>query len=302
MPLRVQLTLTAGQPTPPAGMAPTGTIHFSDSRANAFWTPQDPGIVASGSGWAVNTVGQFPAAGQDNVSASYAGNANFAAINNSTSPLQVGVPNADHNTRYIYWVYNDLLGRGPDTAGLNFWVGQLNGGVPRPAVATSLVYSNEYRGDVIAGMYQDFLNRGTDSGGLNYWVGRVAAGLTFEQFETMLIGSPEYYNMANKGKGNNTDFVKSMYEDVLGRSVDTGGLQYFTNLLNSGVPAATVVSIVVLSTENLRTTVDGYYQHFLSRNSDPAGRDYWVGQLQQGARDETIVSLIIGSNEYFSLV
>src|SRR5262249_14496377 len=43
MPLKAMLTLAAGQPTPPAGFAPTGTVHFTDSRGIGFWTPQDPG-------------------------------------------------------------------------------------------------------------------------------------------------------------------------------------------------------------------------------------------------------------------
>ena len=39
------------------------------------------------------------------------------------------MPNTDHNTRYVYWVYNDLLGRSPDTAGVNYWASLLNSGV-----------------------------------------------------------------------------------------------------------------------------------------------------------------------------
>ena len=177
MSLRAVLTLhTAdGQPTPPASFKPTGTIHFSDSRNNAFWTPQNPNL-STVSTWFAATIGQFPSAGQDNVSATYAGDANFQATNNTAAPLQVGVPNSDHFTRYIYWVYNDLLGRTPEAGGAAFWLGQLNAGVPRPAVATALVFSNEYRADVISDMYQQFLNRSTDAGGLNFWVNQVAVG------------------------------------------------------------------------------------------------------------------------------
>src|SRR5262249_3972212 len=121
----------------------------------------------------------------------------------------------------------------------------------------------------------------------------------FEWFQSYLIGSAEYYSLPAKGKGNNTDFVKSMYRDVLGRNVDSGGLNYFVSLLNAGTSRAQVVSIIVFSAEHLATTVDGYYQHFLGRHTDAGGQNYWVGQLQAGARDEQIVSLIIGSDEYY---
>ena len=125
--------------------------------------------------------------------------------------------------------------------------------------------------------------------------------MTFETFQSMLISSPEYYFMPTKGNGTDTQFVTSMYHDVLGRSVDSDGLKFFTGLLAQGVSRASVVSIVVLSTEHLQTTVQGYYQHYLSRNTDPGGLNFWVAQLQRGARDEQIIALIIGSDEYFSL-
>ena len=88
------------------------------------------------------------------------------------------MPNTDHNTRYVYWVYNDLLGRSPDTAGVNYWASLLNSGVPRPTVAWALVNSNEYRGDVLGGMYQQFLGRSIDATGLAYWTNQVAGGMT----------------------------------------------------------------------------------------------------------------------------
>ena len=148
-------------------------------------------------------------------------------------------------------------------------------------------------------MYQSFLNRATDPGGLHYWVGQVGSGMTFEWFQSYLIGSAEYYSLPSKGKSNNTDFVKSMYNDVLGRNVDPGGLNYFVSLLNAGAPArrssrssCSVPSIwrrpstATTSTSSAATAI-------------PAVRDYWVGQLQAGRRDETIVALIIGSDEYY---
>ena len=91
-------------------------------------------------------------------------------------------------------------------------------------------------------MYEKFLNRIPDAAGLNYWVGQVAGGMTFEWFQSFLIGSDEYYGSGAKGKGDNTDFVKSMYHDVLGRPVDSGGLNYFVSLLDAGTPRAQVVA------------------------------------------------------------
>ena len=204
------------------------------------------------------------------------------------------------NAAYVQTVYQNLLGRAVDPAGSSYWTGVLDSGVPRQTVSWALVNSDEYRSDVIAGMYAKFLNRGPDAGGLSYWVGQVAGGMTFEWFQSFLIGSDEYYGSGAKGKGDNTDFVKSMYSDVLGRPVDSGGLNYFVSLLAAGTSRAQVVAAIVYSTEHLDSTVDGYYVKFLSRHVDPSGEAYWVGQLQAGARDESIVALIAGSDEYFA--
>ena len=102
---------------------------------------------------------------------------------------------------YVQRVYQDLLGRAPDPAGLGYWSALLSSGTPRPAVAWALVTSDEYRGDVIGAMYRQFLGRATDAGGLDYWVGRVDSGMTFEQFQSLLLGSDEYFDAAVEGCG-----------------------------------------------------------------------------------------------------
>jgi hypothetical protein len=219
-----------------------------------------------------------------------------AVVGGPTRDAQAASP----TEAYVTQVYQDLLGRAPDAAGSAYWVNLLTSGVPRPAVASALVVSNEYRGLVIGGMYQQYLGRSPDAAGLAYWVGQVGAGMTFEQFQTLLIGSDEYYGGAQKGNGSPSSFVAAMYHDVLGRSVDASGLSYFTGLLNSGWPRPMVVGAVVYSAEHLRSTVNGYYQHFLHRDADSGGLAYWTMQLQAGARDEVIVALIIGSDEYFA--
>ena len=137
-------------------------------------------------------------------------------------------------TAYVQRVYQDLVGRAPEAAGMSYWTGVLNSGIPRAAVAWALVTSDEYRSGVIGRMYQQYLGRASDAGGLAYWVGQVGAGLTFEQFQVLLLGSDEYFVSPNKGKSDPTHFVDAMYRDVLGRPVDAVGQNYFVGQLVSG--------------------------------------------------------------------
>jgi Domain of unknown function (DUF4214) len=172
----------------------------------------------------------------------------------------------------------------------------------RAATSWALVNSTEYRNDVVTAMYETFLERDTDAGGQAYWVSQIARGMTFEQFQSLLMGSDEYFQKGSKGNSDNDTFVKAMYSDVLGRSVDPSGEAYFVSLLTHGTSRSQVVGAIIYSTENLSNTVDGYYEFLLGRPSDSGGNSYWTAQLQHGARDELIVALIIGSDEYYSLV
>jgi hypothetical protein len=196
-------------------------------------------------------------------------------------------------------VYQDLLGRPVDAAGLEYWTAQIDAGVPRDALAWDLVTSDEYRGDVVDATYRQILGRDADPAGLAYWRSALAGALTVEQLQVSLFASDEYYASAAGGAGDPDHFVDALYRDVLGRASDPDGHAYFVGLLDGGTSRSAVANSFVFAREHLARTVQGYYQHFLGRAPDAAGVDYWTTQLQGGARDETIVALIIGSDEYF---
>ena len=282
-------------------MAPTGNVVFHDTPAHTFFTPQTAGLSGSG---VASTFGQFPSPGSDNVFVTYPGNANFAASSNTTSPLQVGVPNTDHNTRYVYWVYNDLLGRSPDT-GRRQLLGR-PAEQRRPAPDGGVGAREQHRVPRRRARRHvpevpRPLDRPDRPGLLDRPGG--ARGMSFEQFQSLPHRLHRVLPDGAKGKGNNATFVQSMYQDILGR----GARRRRPQLLHGPAQRRNAArrsssAAIVFSTEHLASTVDGYYEHFLSRGVDASGQSYWVNQLQHGSRDELIVALIIGSDEYFSLV
>ena len=237
------------------------------------------------------------------MSASYPGNANFSAVNNTATPLAVGVPNTDHNTRYVFWAYNDLLGRPPDAGGASYWAGLLNSGVPRSTVSWALVNSAEYRGAVLGSYYRKFLGRSIDPTGLNYWVGQVGAGLSFEQFQSLLIGSTEYFQNGAKGQSNNAKFVQSMYQDLLG----SRARRRWPELLH-GSPQRRNAAPARGRGDRVQHRAPGRHRRrVLPELPEPprrSGRAQLLGRPAPGRqpRRQLIVALIVGSNEYFSLV
>ena len=111
----------------------------------------------------------------------------------------------NNNQTFVSNVYRDLLDRASDPVGLNYWTAQLNHGTSRPTVVVRLLYSNEYRSDLLTGtgppkpmvgIYPRYLHRPADAGGVSYWVGQMAAGARDEAIVLNFVASPEYFNAA----------------------------------------------------------------------------------------------------------
>ena len=152
---------------------------------------------------------------------------------------------------------------------------------------------------MITGSYQHYLGRLPDPGGLRSWLGAMGRGWTISQMESGFIASAEYY-----AKAGSTDagWVTKLYADVLGRPAGPEEVAYWTGCLRAGLARDRVAMGFLLSTERLRTVVDGYYLHLLGRGIDPSGQRTWVGILQAGGRDEAIIGGIIASEEYYGRV
>jgi hypothetical protein len=90
-----------------------------------------------------------------------------------------------------------------------------------------------------------------------------------------------------------------MYQDLLGRNPDAGGLSYWTGVLNKGGSAFSVALGFAASAEREGQRIGGDYQIFLGRQLDAGGQAYWVNQFLNGARNEDVVAGFVGSLEYY---
>src|SRR5262249_41300633 len=77
--------------------------------------------------------------------------------------------NAGSHTAFINDLYQDLLGRSPDSTEQQGWITQLNNGVSRSAVVDGFLTSTEFRQVSVKGSYGWVLNREADAGGLSVW-------------------------------------------------------------------------------------------------------------------------------------
>ena len=100
----------------------------------------------------------------------------------------------------------------------------------------------------------------------------------------------------------NQAFIASAYQVLLGRAADPSGLSFWSQQLNQGVTATSVVSEITDSTEYKTRELTQFYQEYLHRNPDQAGLTYWFQQLDAGTTWEQVEATIAGSPEHYQYV
>jgi len=170
-------------------------------------------------------------------------------------------------------------------------------GASTTQVAYGIATSSEYRTDFIQADYQAFLGRPADPGGLAGWMSAFNSGATDEQIDAGILGSAEFFSDSGS---TNSGFVNAVYQDLLGRPADSGGLATWTQALVSGVSRTQVAYAIDTSNESRTDTVQFFYQTLLNRPADPGGLSTWVGALNSGATDEQVLAGIAGSQEFYN--
>ncbi|MGH7138163.1 MAG: DUF4214 domain-containing protein, partial [Pirellulales bacterium] len=203
---------------------------------------------------------------------------------------------------YVQEMYRDLFDRQAEPTGRQDWVGLLESGVPRVTVAYEMIKvatSEEFQIDMVNSLYQQYLHRAPDAGGQNFWVAYLySPGGTIEGMAEALIGSNEYYQ--TRGGGTVSGFLHALFEDALGREIDSGALTYFSGLIAHGQSTYEIATMIFLSGEYQSIRVNELYEQLLDRPADPAGLASFAAELAQGMTDELIMAQMLSSDEYFA--
>jgi uncharacterized delta-60 repeat protein len=200
--------------------------------------------------------------------------------------------------RFVASVYEDLLGRPAEAAGLASWAGLIDRGISRFDVVRAIENSPEYRVAEVRQAYEMILQRLPDGSGLNTWTLFLAQGGTLVQLEALLLGSAEYY--ARFGQNNPTTFLQQLYAVALNRPIDPTGQAVWSQALAAGASPVAVALAVLLSPEAAALRVRLLYLHLLERNPDPTGLAMFTQALQAGVPDDVVIALIASSQEYYN--
>lgn len=104
----------------------------------------------------------------------------------TASTLANGLWVTDNDYQQVAALYDAFAGRLPDLGGLNYWVGQVKGGMSIEQVADSFVKSQEFfentngfsSSQLVDFIYESALDRPAEAGGKAYWAQQLDAGLS----------------------------------------------------------------------------------------------------------------------------
>jgi serralysin len=99
-------------------------------------------------------------------------------------------------------------------------------------------------------IYQAAFNRAPDLVGLGFWIRALDNSYTLTQVAEFMMGSSEFIKAYGSNLSNH-DFVYQIYQNVLHRTPDAGGAQFYENNLNSSAASrAEVLASISESAEN----------------------------------------------------
>jgi hypothetical protein len=206
---------------------------------------------------------------------------------------------------FVMQQYRDFLGREGDSGGITFWTNQINTGVStRAQVINNFFNSAEFQNTTapVTRLYFAYFLRIPDYGGLIFWVNSYKSGMSLNAISQAFAQSQEFID--RYGSLTNTQFVTLVYNNVLNRAPDSGGLAFWVGQLDSGaMNRGQVMTGFSESTEFKNSIfnevyVTQIYIGMLRRSPDQGGFNFWVGQLDGGQSGLGLIGGFLGSTEY----
>jgi Ca2+-binding RTX toxin-like protein len=173
--------------------------------------------------------------------------------------------------QFVNLLYQNVLGRAGEAAGVANWVGALDGGASRAQVVLGFSESREFKNksndtasayaeargqnefiDDVFRIYQASLDRAPDVNGLDRWSEDLANGRFIQDVARAFVNSTEFQQ--EYGALDNVEFVTLLYNNVLNRAPDSGGLARWIGELRAGEGREDVLVGFSQSAEFVRNT------------------------------------------------
>ena len=257
--------------------------------------------------------------------------ADVEPIDDTEITVDVALAGEDEGLRgLVSRCYSLILQRTPDEAGLQWHVDTIKSGtLSVVADVWTFVDSPEMQARNLSDqktlelLYETMMGRKADKGGLEYWMKRLKVGVSMRYIIAQFGWSKEFdeicesFGVANPGAETlplnerdknigNTAFAYRIYVEVLERTPETDGIEYWAGILNNGTMTINDIANffffsaeeVVKKNWNDSQFLERAYHLFFDRASDEGGRNYWLGQLAGGMTRQAVVAAMCGVEEF----
>jgi hypothetical protein len=162
-------------------------------------------------------------------------------------------------------------------------------------------------------LYEGLLGRSVEKDGLNFWNDQIEKPEDCVIIARNIMNSEEF--RLRSGSMTDVEFIKYLYDGILGRQADEGGFNTHLDSLQNGMTREVLANIFVQSqeaTQNFEDKNTGgvwttnknsrdismIYDTILNRNVDESGIDFWNATLDKGFTLSHIVKSLIDSDEF----
>ncbi|WP_354676141.1 DUF4214 domain-containing protein [Pseudomonas syringae] len=144
----------------------------------------------------------------------------------------------------------------------------------------------------LAELYTTFFNRAPDAGGLTYWTDAITTGqLTLAQIaENWTTQQPEG-QAAFPVTLTDAQFVEKVYGNILGRTSDADGAQYWLDQLGNGTLSRDAFALTLINGAKANTSAQGVLDNTLITNKATVG----VAYADKGLNDTTLGAKVLSS-------
>jgi hypothetical protein len=263
------VTLTATvRPATGSSVVPTGNVRFL-AGATLLGT-----ATLADDGTATLTLPSAPV-GVLSVTAQYPGDASALASTATAVTLTVGT----ENERYVNQLYERLLGRPAEPAGLDAWTAQLAGGRTRAQVAGAIQGTRDARAYAVQQAYETYLGRAATDAEVSRTLRAALDNGT--NIEGIVLSSREYFRTA--GGGTVQGYLDALGEDLFGQSFffDPALDAYLTGRILAGEPLVDVVRDILTSRPGKVALVSNSIRTILDRDPNPAEAETYASQMNQ---------------------
>jgi Ca2+-binding RTX toxin-like protein len=223
-------------------------------------------------------------------------------------------------------LYDMVLHRAPDAAGLDHWGLRMNAGLPYADVVSAFLNSPEFQaatGSLSDSAFIDFLytsalGRNADAAGKSYWLDQLAHGARRIDLLGGFSESDEHKALTAGRLADGlfvTDgsykAIAALYDTFAGRAPDGAGLVYWAEQLKSGALSLSQVAdgfatsaefTSALAGKSNSQIVEYMYLNTLDRPGDAGGIAYWTNLLDQGLSRGQLLLGFSDSGEHYGLL